>query len=179
LVEIGEFERVDVRCAYWSLGSSENPVVIRTQAEYESQIEQCYSDPLQRYIDDNYQRALQNVKRDNPGLTDEEFEELVWEWLNRYAPFPGDIQEYTQPPIDFEESTLLGFDYDTNGCERPDHYIQFLEPDSEGDPLLRVIVVRHGMCDMLIYRSDWILVRKIQEDEDVGFEMVHYTTDDW
>ena len=144
-------------------------VVINSQEEYEELIYQRFQKPLDDYWNTNYQSVLQTVKEQNPGLTDEEYEELVREIFYSTLPFKG-TENYIHPKINFNQYTLLGQDANSGGCELPAYKIEVLKNGAEY--VYRITIKQTGNCEMSILKNKWILIRKIPTDSNVKFEKI-------
>lgn len=144
-------------------------VVINSQEEYEDLIYKRFQKPLDDYWNANYESVLQSVVEQNPGLTDEEYEELVREIFYSTLPFMG-TKNYTHPQIDFNQYTLLGQDAHSGGCEVPEYKIEVVKNGKEY--IYRITIKRKGNCEMGILRNIWILIRKIPTDSNVKFEKI-------
>ncbi len=144
-------------------------VVINSQEEYEELIYKRFQKPLDDYWNANYESVLQSVKENNPGLMDEEYEELVREIFYSTLPFRG-TENYTHPQINFNQYTLLGQDAHTGGCELPEYKIEVEKNGKEY--IYRITIKRKGSCEMAILRNKWILVPKIPTNYNVKFEKI-------
>lgn len=144
-------------------------VVINSQEEYEELIYQRFQKPLDDYWNTNYQSVLQTVKEQNPGLTDEEYEELVREIFYSTLPFKG-TENYIHPKINFNQYTLLGQDANSGGCELPAYKIEVLKNGTEY--VYRITIKQIGNCEMSILKNKWILIRKIPTGSNVKFEKI-------
>jgi len=144
-------------------------VVINSQEEYEEIIYQRFQKPLDDYWNANYESVLQSVKQNNPGLTDEEYEELVREIFYSTLPFKG-TENYTHPKVNFNQYTLLGQDTHTGGCGLPEYKIEVVKNVREY--IYRITIKRKGSCEMAIFRNKWILVSKIPANYNGKFEKI-------
>lgn len=142
-------------------------VVVRTQEEYEKIIYQRFQKPLDEYWNENYESVLQSVKEQNPGLTDEEYENMVKQVFYSVLPFRG-TENYTHPRINFNQYTLLGQDANSGGCELPEYKMEVVKNGREY--IYRITIKRIGSCDMGILKNKWILIPKIPSGSKVIFE---------
>ena len=144
-------------------------VVIKSQKEYDELIYQRFQKPLDDYWNANYESVLQSVKQQNPGLTDEEYEDLVRQVFYSVLPFRG-TENYTHPVINFSKYTLLGQEANSGGCELPDYNIEIERNGKEY--IFWVTIKRKGDCEMGIPKNKWVLIPKIASGYRVKFNKV-------
>ena len=145
-------------------------VVVNSQSEYEQLIYDRFEKPLQDYWDANYDTLLKSVKENNPGLTDEEYKDLVREIFYSIYPFKG-TENYNHPSIDFSKYTLLGQAAHAYGCSEPNYTILVLKNKIKKQMIYRIHIKINGDCEMAINRNKWILIYKIPSDYKIKFEL--------
>jgi hypothetical protein len=143
-------------------------VVINSQAEYEKLTYDYFQKPLDEWRERNYPSILEYIKRDNPGLTDQEYARLAEEELYKYLPFMG-TKNCLQPAIDFSTFTLLGYGIDASGCDDPDYLIDLHRDTRLHETSFHVTVIEYGTCELVIYKIIWLLIPKIPDYYKVTF----------
>ncbi len=161
MVELACMDRV-------SIGGTVRAVV-RTQEEYEALIHQRFTKPLQDYWDAHYDSVLARQMERYPGLTPEEYEDLVRAVFYSVLPFRG-TEGCEHPEIDFATHTLIGMDASSDGCEEPEINIKYTPPTAERDAVLVIFVHQFGACEIGRLENVWALVPSIPEAAGVRFE---------
>ena len=80
---------------------------------------------------------------------------------------------YELPRINFENSTLIGFNSVVVGCKKPE--ISSLVTKKGGDYLIEIFVDQKGHCKMGHFISLWQVLPKTQDESKLSFK-VHTTT---
>ena len=97
-------------------------------------------------------------------------QEAYVNFLNFRAPHP-DCADYSLPPIDFTNSTLLGYKTTSSGCNEPE-YKRMVECDSESKTcIFQVSVKPNGRCEKGWASMNWMVVNKITDEFNISFEM--------
>ena len=143
--------------------------VIRTQAEFDSLWRKRFVAPLDAYWNANYDSVLASVKRNNPGRTDAEYEEMVRKIFYSSLPFLG-TEGCTRPQIDFDRYMLLGMSAGASGCRTPDYAINVTCDDTQRAITFRLHITEHGPCEMYFAHNVWVLVPQIPAMYSVVFE---------
>lgn len=181
-LESVEFQEISLNCAC-TFGCSE--IVITDQGAYEALIDERFKQYLDEHWERFYPSILEAVKRDNPSLTDEEYETLVNERMFEFMPFavvkdcnyPDGAPLFNNPEIDFSTYTLIGTSYMTGGCKFPDYSVEVLQDEKHNKYIFSLDVTTYGTCERIISFSVYYLVPKLPEDYTVEF--VYHTKMKW
>jgi hypothetical protein len=144
-------------------------VTIRSDSEYQNLIFQRFQKPLDDFWNANYDRILQSIKTQNPGLTDEKYEQLVKDVFYDTLPFRG-TENWLPPKIDFSKYIILGQSAHASGCEPPDYTVQMIKNKKKKELIFKVVLKEYGLCEMFIAKNIWVLVSKNNEAYKIGFE---------
>jgi hypothetical protein len=144
-------------------------VTVNSDSEYEDLIYTRFQKPLDDYWNAHYNSILQSVKTRYPGLTDEEYEELVRETFYNFLPFKG-TENWSPPKIDFSKYTLLGQSAHASGCKSPDYNIKIIKKEKDNELVFKITITEYGTCEMFIAKNKWILISKIDKSYKVRFE---------
>jgi hypothetical protein len=144
-------------------------VTVNSDSEYEELIYTRFQKPLDDYWNAHYNSVLQSMRTRYPGLTDEEYEELVREVFYSILPFRG-TENWSPPKIDFSKYTLLGQDAHSTGCRTPDFSIKIIKNDKNKELIFKITITEYGTCETHRATNKWILISKIDKSYKVRFE---------
>lgn len=163
------FEVITMDCMDLVTNGGMMQVVIHTQAEFDSLWRKRFVEPLDAYWNANYDSVLTSVKRNNPGRTDAEYEEMVRKIFYSVLPFRG-TEGCTQPQIDFDRYMLLGMSAGASGCRTPDYAVNVTCDDAQRTIRFRLHITEHGPCDRYFAHNVWALVPQTPVTYSVVFE---------
>ena len=143
-------------------------VTIDSNSEYEELIYERFQKPLNDYWKTNYDSVLQNVKTQYPGLTNEEYEDLIRQIFYSVYPFKG-TENWSPPKFDFLKYTLLGQSVYAAGCKSPDYYIEIINNEITKELIYKITITEYGTCEMVFNNNKWILISKIDESYKIRF----------
>jgi hypothetical protein len=79
-------------------------------------------------------------------------------------------ENYTLPPIDFDEKTLLGIFASGGGCD-VDFQREVFRDDNNKEIIYNIKIFSEGTCEAIFSSMNWILIPKIPEDYEVEFSV--------